>query len=343
VPQASHQPIIETLLGSSEPSIVYKVRVGALGEAPDSVAIQKLRNQIRQSPRVRALLAGRDSKGRIPPANHPYKKWDGAHWVFAALADLGYPPGDKSIVALRNQVLDCWLNPPSIEDYECKEVDKAHRRPGVPVINGRARRCASQQGNALYASVALGFVDDRCRQLAECLLRWQWPDGGWNCDCSPKAHTSSFWESHLPLRGLAIWSKNTVGRRAAKAAKRAAEVFLSRFLFQRLRDGKLMNPQFTRLHYPVYWRYDILHALKVLAEAGLISDPRCVPALRLLESKRLPDGGWPAEERFYNPTANRKISGAERVAWGGVSTRKMNEWVTADALTVLAAAGRLHR
>jgi len=342
--QPSHRPVIEALLDSSEPSIVYKVRVGALGESPDSPAIRKLRKQIRYSPRVRALLAGRDARGRIPPLNHPYKKWDGAHWVFAALADLGYPPGDKSIAPLREQVLNCWLNPQAIEQYECEKVDKLHRRPGVPVIKGRARRCASQQGNALYASMMLGFVDDRCEQLADSLIRWQWPDGGWNCDCRPEAHTSSFWESHLPLRALALWSRTfPQDRHAAKVTRLAAEVFLGRFLFRRIRDGKVMNPQFTRLHYPVYWRYDILHALKVMAEAGFISDPRCRAALDVLEAKRLPDGGWPAEERFYNTSVGRHVSGCERVSWGGISSRKMNEWVTADALTVLAAAGRLRQ
>ena len=29
------------------------------------------------------------------------------------------------------------------------------------------------------------------------------------------------------------------------------------------------------------------------------------------------------------------------MSWGGVNKRKMNEWVTADALYVLAAAGRI--
>jgi hypothetical protein len=101
-----------------------------------------------------------------------------------------------------------------------------------------------------------------------------------------------------------------------------------------------MNDQFVRLHYPCYWRYDILFALKVMAEAGFIRDPRCEEALDLLESKQLPDGGWPAEERFYK-TAKPPTSGCDLVSWGGVSKRRPNAWVTADALYVLRAAGRL--
>ena len=78
-----------------------------------------------------------------------------------------------------------------------------------------------------------------------------------------------------------------------------------------------------------------------MAEAGFILDPRCRSALDLLESKRLPDGGWPAEERFYQTSANAR-SGSDLVAWGPVSRKRMNEWVTADALIVLRAAGRLN-
>jgi hypothetical protein len=82
-----------------------------------------------------------------------------------------------------------------------------------------------------------------------------------------------------------------------------------------------------------------LFSLKVLAEAGFIGDSRCQPALDLLESKCLPDGGFPAEAKYYRLT-DRPISGRSRVDWGGVSDRRMNEFVTVDALYVLKAAGR---
>jgi hypothetical protein len=61
--------------------------------------------------------------------------------------------------------------------------------------------------------------------------------------------------------------------------------------------------------------------------------------LDLLESKRLPDGGFPAEKTYYRVT-DRRTAGRCLVDWGGTSQRRMNEWVTADALSVLKAAGR---
>jgi len=314
--------ILSRLLKSTEPSIRYKVRVNVLGEEPNSPAIRRLRNQIRSSSRVRSLLRERDTEGRIP--YHPYAKWYGAHWVLATLADIGYPPGDRKLIPLRERVHD-WL--------------LYYHEERVSTIMGRVRRCASQQGNAIYAMLTLGLADARTEELVAQLQRWQWPDGGWNCDRNPTADTSSFMETLIPLRALALHARLKSDPASGQAAKRAAEVFLKRRLFRRQANGNIIQTGFTRLHYPCYWHYDILFGLKVMAEAGFIQDPRCRDALDLLESKRLPDGGFPAEESFYRVRAEPR-TGRELVDWGGVSKTRMNEFVTADALGVLRAAGR---
>jgi hypothetical protein len=101
----------------------------------------------------------------------------------------------------------------------------------------------------------------------------------------------------------------------------------------------VIHPEFTKLHYPLYWHYDILASLRAMAELGRIEDPRCADALDLLESKRLPDGGWPAEARYYRH-ASAVALGNDDVDWGGTSLRRSNPWVTVDALGVLRAARR---
>ncbi len=331
--------VVQRLLESEEPSVRFKVRVGVLGENPRSKAIRALREEIRRSPRVRQMLKHRDREGRIEPVRHVCRKWFGAHWVLPALADIGYPPGDRTLRPVFEQVFECWLGEWTTNDVVCKNGDDLRRCKGVPVINGRARRCGSQQGNALYAALTLGSVDDRAHQLAELLMHWQWPDGGWNCDRDPKARVSSFHETILPLRALSLYARVTGRSEAARAAGRAAEVFLSRRLFKRRRDGRIMDPDFLVFHYPCYWHYDVLMGLKVMAEAGFIRDPRCADALDLLEKKQLSSGGWAAEARFYR-SVNAQGSGADLVSWGPVGRRRLNEWVTADALCVLKAAGR---
>ena len=314
---------IESL--KAEPALAWKLAVNVEGHDLDSKAARKAAKTVKESELVRGLLKGRLPSGRT--RHQAYFKWSGSHWLLAVLADLGYPPGDESLRPMMEQTFDTWLS----ED---------HVRKHLRVIDGRTRRCCSQEGYAVWSSLRLGFADDRTTELVERLLKWQWPDGGWNCDKHPEAHNSSFMESLIPLRALELYARTSGDRRVRLAAEHTADIFLKRRLFKRQSTGAQIHPSFTKLHYPCYWHYDILFGLKVLAEAGLIGDPRCKDALDLLESKRLPDGGFPAEEN-YARRRSPDISGYSPVGWGGISTVHMNPFVTADALYSLRAAGRL--
>ena len=61
--------------------------------------------------------------------------------------------------------------------------------------------------------------------------------------------------------------------------------------------------------------------------------------LDLLESLRLPDGGFAASEKFYR-LSRADISGFSEVNWGGISRKRQNPYVSVEALSVLKAAGR---
>jgi hypothetical protein len=127
---------------------------------------------------------------------------------------------------------------------------------------------------------------------------------------------------------------------ARHGARRAAEVLLERRLLFHRSTGRPIHRAWMTLHYPVYWHYDVLAGLNGLAEVGLVGDARCQDALDLLESKRLPDGGWACEARYHRGTGERRTA-FDHVTWGTESGHAVNEWVTADALAVLTAAGRL--
>ena len=331
--------LIDALLKSDEPSIRWKTRVHVLGDDPSSKAMRALQEEIRRSSRVQALLSRRKQLGRPGTSRQVYYKWQGLHWVLATLADLGYPPGDESLHPLRDRVLELWLGPSFFEEFEARTRAASYGKPGVPVMQGRYRRCGSQQGSALYSLITLGIADERAASLAERLLHWQWPDGGWNCDRHPAADTSSFMETLLPMLGLAAYARATKEPGAAKAAKAASEVFLRRRLFKRASDGKVIKAEFVALHYPLYWHYDFLHGLKAMTKVGRIRDPRCGDALELLEKKQLPDGGWPAEKRYYKVSPKVMAANSDYVDWGGTAAKRTNEWVTVDALAVLRAAG----
>jgi hypothetical protein len=341
--KSSRSALIDALLHSDEPSVRWKVLTRMLGEDPAAPKIRDLQGEIRNSPRARALIAGRDE--HFVREAHVYATWRGAHWTLAMLAEIGYPAGDDSLLPTRDQVLDCWLSNSFYMEFESKvSVPKHRSAEGVPIIKGRYRRCGSQQGNALYSIARLGLADKRSDGLAERLMHWQWPDGGWNCDRKPSAHISSFNESLLPMLGLAAHAQQRGDDAARAAALKAAEVFLCRRLFRSRTDGKVISAHWLRPKYPRYWHYDMLGGLVAMAEMGLINDPRCADALDLLERKELPAGGWAAEGRFYKVSDSMDISSRygsiSSVDWGGSGNRRINEWVTADALYVLRAAGR---
>ena len=207
---------------------------------------------------------------------------------------------------------------------------------GIQVIDGLTRRCASQEGNALAVCCRLGLADDpRVRLLAESLVEWQWPDGGWNCDKKATGYRSSFNESLPPMWGLHEYWAATGETAAREAAERTAELFLEHRLFRALATGDPIRDSFVTLHSPPFWHYDFLQALVVLARMGLADDPRAADGLDLLEERRLPDGRWRAGGRWWKPPGS-KGSNVEVVDWGSGPS----ELLTLHALRVLRAAGR---
>jgi len=191
------------------------------------------------------------------------------------------------------------------------------------------------------------------RRLAESLIEWQWPDGGWNCDRREEAHHSSFNESLSTLWGLAEYYRVADDESVAGSVEKAAEFFLRHRLFRSCKTDEPRQPEtfhgkvrrsihsVTDLHYPLYWHYDILQALTILHRAGKLGDPRTSDAIDLVESKRREDGRWIPEGYYWNlkrkTRARLAVSNVDTVNWG---RNGPNEFITLNALRVLKAAGR---
>jgi len=315
-------PAIQRLLESGDASIRYFTLTELLDQPADSPDVLAAQRRITRGPRIRILLAGQQPDGGF--GVHPYQKWTGAHWRLVSLVELGIPAHHRRARAAADQVLR-WL------------TGDAHRR-AIKCINDLTRRCASQEGNALAVCSRLGLADDpRVKYLAQALVGWQWPDGGWNCDKDERAQHSSFYESLAPLWGLGEYHHATSDADARDAARRAAQLFLRHRLFCSDKTGEVINPEWLQLHYPLYWHYDILQALVTLSGLGPLTDPRLREALDILEAKRLPDGRW-KPEGYYWSLSDKRASNVEVVDWGRGGP---NEMITLNALRVLKAAGRL--
>jgi hypothetical protein len=335
-------PAIKWLLSSRDPSVRYFTLVDLLDESESSKVVRLARRRIPFGARYTTLLSGqvnRDSSRKRGSHGglwvkfsgqsggfgvHPYQKWTGAHWRLVSLVELGMQKGDRHGIAAAEQVLR-WL---------CSENHHKYIRK----ISGLTRRCASQEGNALGVCSRLGLADDqRVQGLVHSLVEWQWPDGGWNCDPRPEAHHSSFNESLSTMWGLIEYHRATGDQTSLEAAHRTAEFLLRHRLFRSEKTGKVIRSDWLKLHYPLYWHYDILQSLRILSLIGKTSDPRAQEALDILESKRDRDGLWRVGGRHW-AHPGRKVSNVEAVDWG---RKGPNEMITLNALRVLRSADRV--
>jgi hypothetical protein len=317
------EKIIERLITYNEPSIDYKISKYFPKTNISPEEEKDFRVKIKSSSRVRLLLSEQRKDGTIP--FHPYKKWYGTHWVLSALADLDYPTKDLSIQPLIEQVYH-WIMSSSYKKY-------------WKIVAGKMRTHPCQIGNALYYIIKLGYYDVRVDELVQWLKNWQWEDGGWNCDSKPKAKVSSFIPTTLVIRGLNQYYQLTRDSEVKTMIQRGIQVLIERQLCKRLHGGNLINEKFVELYYPTYYHYNILLGLLVLSEAGYKYNEKLDYALKILESKQLRNGGWPAERKYYCVTQIHKTT-RSLVDWGVTSRTKMNEFVTIYVLYILQHFGR---
>lgn len=224
-------PGVELLTRSAEPLIRLRALVDLADVPAADPRVSAVREAIPSGPIVRSLV-------QPTPERNWYSKWRGAHWRLTSLRDLGAPadlPGAAEQVepAIRGLTGGGRVHPVARK---------------VEVIDGRARFCASQDGNALAYAVHFGLAGSaRAVVLAEMLARWQWPGGGWNCDRRPGVTHPSVNESFPALRGLAAYAWATGDRQARDAADRAAEFFLRHRVAWSERTGEPIHPVVVRL------------------------------------------------------------------------------------------------
>ncbi len=313
-------PGVRWLLQSKDPSVRYLTLTQVLGETERLGEARTAKEQIPGGPRLRALLSGQRVDGGF--GVHWYKKWAGATWRLVSAVELGVPPKNEAAHRAANFVLS----------------QLPYLRTEPHQVRGRFRVHASVIGNPLGVCARLGMVEGPAVQrIAHGLVRWQWPDGGWNCDSSENAHHSSFYESLATLWGLNEYLQATDDESVREAVDRAAEFFLKHRLFKSCRAEATIDPRWVRLHFPLYWHYDVLQALRVLDQVGKLQDPRTREALDIVEAKRAKDGTWHAEGRYWR-LGRSSGANTEVVDWG---LEGRNEMITLNALRVLASSGRL--
>ena len=153
-------------------------------------------------------------------------------------------------------------------------------------------------------------------RLVKRLLREQQSNGGWNCERCEGSKVSSFATTVSVLEGLPF-TDHTEERKLGE------EYLLKRNLFEKLKDGSVVDEQFVKVAYPIRWHYDILRALDYFRAVGDL-DERMSEAIDILRKKQQQDGKW---------TLDWEPKGKQWFKMGEVG--EPNPWITLKVLRVL--------
>lgn len=185
--------------------------------------------------------------------------------------------------------------------------------------------------NGLFVAFGCYFGADpaRLESIVDFVLRQRMNDGGFNCRANRAgARVSSVHSTSSVIDGLSEYLRDGYTYRAADvraAIGTAAESLLRRRLYQHGSTRDPIRAEFTRLHHPARWYFDVLRGLDVLRSAGTTYDDRLDDAMDLLQQRRHADGRWYTAAQY---------PGQVHIAYPRAGTP--SRWITLRALRVLA-------
>lgn len=265
-----------------------------------------------------ALLAARGPDGHWGRGFYQ-PKWTSSHYTLLQLSQIGLSPLDGAARETVRLILD-----------GCKADDggvspSPPAKPSDACINGMALGYASW----------FGATPEQLGSVVDLLLREVVADGGFNCRHNrPGARVthSSVHTTVCVIEGITAYLRSGACYRADeldRARSSAAEFLLRHRLLRSERTGEVIRAEFTGLHHPARWHYDILRGLDSLAAARIPRDERMDEALSILRARRRADGRW---------TPNRAYPGQTHVPNERVGVP--SPWVTLIAERVLLAYPR---
>jgi hypothetical protein len=340
---------IDWLLEPSNPSIRMQTLTDILHRSGKDKDVESTKNRIASSRSVKKIEATATSKGYWQPKDDCYRpKWTSACWNLALLGELGAQPDSliKSEVErfielhqLDNGAFTC-PSPVAVEQWK-----KQHPRSKSKAVRWE-EPCLT--GNMIRTLIVFGYgEDERVKNAINWMPEAQLEDGGWNCDYpEKKVNHSSFMSTIEPLWAYSQIPRQKWSRKMKRSIDHGAEFLLMHHVYKSdNHHWQETYPFFTKLHFPMYYFYDILHALRVLTKLGYEDDERINSAVQLLLSKRRPDGKWNLEGDWYREGDHFYPSGKGRKAPVAIEEiGKPSKWITLNSYRVLTSTGdiKLH-
>ena len=346
-----HGQVVQRLLGDECPSIRYWTLRDILGRSENDREVVEAQAGIPSWSPIRAIFNEQHADGYwAEPEDVYWPKWTASVWPLILLAELGVPGTNSAVrrgceyfLKMMDGQDRSW--PPNFPENDPARKWDGYRSVWEPCVTGNMARTLTLFG--------LG-EDSRVREMYEWLVRTQLPDGGWNCEpgtWGKEVFHSSFMSTIEPLWAFSELPRPKWPKGAAEVVEKACEFILMHRLYKSDKTGKVIDEAWTKLHFPLFYEYDILHGLRVLTKLGFREDGRTRDASELLESKRLRDGTWPMEDSYLtrlkkNLTKDRATGEWAVMKGEGVANipeyysslgrvRHSNPWTTLNALRAL--------
>ena len=324
-------PTLSWLLDPKDPSVRHQALIDLLHKAKDGKDVLAARDKIPSYRPVKKIIGTQTSKGIWSPKETCYRpKWTSAVWPLALLGEMDAPP-DPRISSECERFLE--LHQTETGAFACPSKVEESKRSDEPCLTG----------NMIRTLIKFGYSNDpRIRKAIDWMPKDQLEDGGWNCDHpEKKVKHSSFMSTIEPLWAYSEVPRQKWTRKMKRSINDGAEFLLMHHVYKSdNHHWQETYPFFTKLHFPMYYFYDILHALRVLTKLGYGDDERTRSAVQLLLSKRRPDGAWNLEGDWYREGDFFYPSGKGRKAPLAIEDiGKPSKWITLNAYRVLTQTG----
>jgi len=325
------------LLEPADPPVRAFTLTDVLGRSPADEEVRTAREGILTYRSVATLKRRQGGRGYWPPDDSSYNpKFTATVWQLMLLGEMGVPrtPWIESAVER------------FIAQHQMENGAFCWRRLGG---RGKVEEEPCLTGNMVRTMLVFGYGNDRRVKKA---LNWfpefQLEDGGWNCDYPmyDPSH-SSFMSTIEPLWAYSEIPKPRWTRSMKNSIERGAEFLLRHRLYKSHHNWHSVELRgmarafgedvATKFHFPMYYYYDALHALRVLTKLGYHDDERISDAVHLMLSKKTPDGRWVLEGdwvRERNDNVRKTLVTLDHMT-------KPSKWVTLNCYMALVRTGEL--
>ena len=279
------------LLTHESPAIRYGALRDLEGASVSDSNASRVQSEIAEWAPVASLLAKQNPRGYWAfPEDCYWPKWSSTVWNLILLGEVGIIPNHPSVVAGCEFLLDTAMSQDKSWPPKNQSDPESYRLLWEPCVTGNMARTLTVFG---YGR------DSRVRSMFEFLVETQLPDGGWNCEFGEwgvKISHSSFMSTIEPLWAFSALDRSLWPQGSEEVVERAAEFMLKHRLYKSDRTGKVIDEEWTRLHFPLFYFYDILHGLRVLADLGyaVMSVSQMPSSLSSRNSSRMVHGQWRA-------------------------------------------------